>query len=203
MKKLIKWIGVLVLFLIVLGYAELQLDVNRLQNDLIRLHVVANSDSEQDQSNKLAVRDAVLNYLEPVLAQLSDKEQAQQFLSQHLAELTSLVNKVLSDLQTGQQATVSLQKESFATREYDTFSLPAGIYDSLRIEIGEGDGKNWWCVAFPSLCVPKTEEAFCNAAVSSGFDSRLTGTLTRRGNYEIRFFLLDCIGKLGNFFQRG
>lgn len=202
MRKLIKWAGILTVFLMVLGYADLQVDVNRLQEDLIRLHVVAASDSEEDQQNKLMVRDAVVAYLEPILANFSDKEQAQAYLQEHLSELTTLVNNVLSSLQTGQQGTVTLQEEEFNTRDYDTFSLPAGVYDSLRIEIGKAEGKNWWCVAFPSLCLPKTEEAFCATATSAGFDSALSSTLTRQSGYEVRFFLLDCLGRLGNLFHK-
>ncbi len=189
--------------LVVLGYADLQVDINRLQEDLIRIHVVANSDSEQDQSNKLLVRDAVLDYLQPKLSQFTDKEQVQQFLSQHLSELTEVVNRVLAELKTDQQATVKLQQEEFSKREYDTFALPSGCYDAIRIEIGQGEGENWWCVAFPMLCVPRNEEAFSETATQAGLDSRLSATLTRQTGYEIRFFLLDCVGKLGNFFQRG
>ncbi len=202
MRKLIKWAGLLVLLLIVLGYADLQVDMNRLQEDIIRLHVVADSDSTEDQQNKLLVRDAVIAYLEPIVAKFSEKEQVQAYLKEHLTELNTLVNNVLSDLQTGQQGTVTLQEEEFDTREYDTFSLPAGVYDSLRIEIGEAEGKNWWCVAFPSLCFPKTQEAFCTTATSAGFDSALSSTLARQSGYEVRFFLLDCLGRLGNLFHR-
>lgn len=202
MRKLIKWTAVLMLILIVLGYADLQLDLNRLQEDLIRIHVVANSDSDQDQSNKILVRDAVLDYLKPVLSQFSSKEQVQQYLAEHLDELTGVVNSVLQSLKADQQANITLKEEAFPMREYDTFSLPSGCYDSLRIEIGSGEGKNWWCVAFPALCVPKTADAFCSIATSAGFDSKLSSTLTRENGYEIRFFLLDCIGKLGNFFNK-
>lgn len=202
MRKLIKLAGILIVLLLILGYADLQVDVNRLQNDLVRLHVVGASDSPEDQQNKLLVRDAVVKYLEPTLSRFSDKEQAMNFLQEHLGELTSLVNNVLADLKTGQQGTVILQKEEFDTREYETFSLPAGVYDSLRIEIGQADGRNWWCVVFPSLCIPQTQDAFCATAASVGFDNSLSSTLTRQPGYEIRFYLLDCLGRLEKIFHK-
>ena len=202
MRKLIKWAGILTVLLLVLGYADLQVDLNKLEEDLIRLHVVAASDSSEDQQNKLLVRDAVMDYLNPILSQFPDKEQAQVYLQDHLSELTNIVNDVLSDLKTGQQATVTLQKEEFNTREYDTFSLPAGVYDAIRVEIGEAEGKNWWCVAFPSLCFPQTKEAFSETAVSAGFDSALTSTLMRQPKYEVRFYILDCVGRVRNLFHR-
>jgi len=88
-------------------------------------------------------------------------------------------------------------------RNYDTFRLPAGVYESLRIVIGEGEGKNWWCVVFPELCLPATAEGFESVAVGSGFSEALSGALTGETQYEIRFFLLDCFGRLENFFFHG
>ena len=102
----------------------------------------------------------------------------------------------------GETAKITFLKEEFDTREYDTFSLPAGVYESLRITIGEGAGKNWWCVVFPSLCVPATTEGFADTAAGSGFDNSLTGALGNNGGYKVRFFLLDCLGRIENFFHR-
>ena len=93
--------------------------------------------------------------------------------------------------------TVSLTEEAFTTREYDTFSLPAGVYKALRIVIGEGEGKNWWCVVFPRLCVG-TEADFVETASMAGLSDDLTGAL--EGEYEIRFWLLDKIGEIKNRF---
>ena len=98
-------------------------------------------------------------------------------------------------------ATVSLCLEEFATRVYDTFTLPAGLYESLRIVIGEGEGQNWWCVMFPSFCLPATSEGFEEVACGAGFSDTLTQTL--EGEYEIRFFFLDALGAVENFLHRG
>lgn len=172
----------------------------QLSDSLIRLHVVADSDSEEDQQIKLQVRDAVTEYLREGMDWLPTREEALEYLESKLPEIENLVNRTLSDLGVEDRGTVSLKEEAFDTREYDTFSLPAGVYESLRIEIGDGEGKNWWCVVFPQLCVPATAEGFSEKAVECGYSDSLTGALTGEEEYRVRFFLLDCLGKLENFF---
>ena len=98
---------------------------------------------------------------------------------------------------------VTLCKEAFDTRYYDTFTLPAGIYEALRITIGEGEGHNWWCVAFPSLCLSATSEEFADKAAGAGFPDSLTGALDGEEKYEVRFFLLDALGELEKFLYAG
>jgi stage II sporulation protein R len=93
---------------------------------------------------------------------------------------------------------VTFEKETFPIRHYDTFSLPSGVYQSLRIRIGQAEGKNWWCVVFPTLCIPQTGDGFQEVAAGSGFSDDLTLSLTREEGYEVRFFLLDWLGQLEN-----
>ena len=181
---------------------DLASDNAQLKSGLIRMHVVANSDSPEDQSVKIQVKDAIVDYLQPILEKMENKEEAQQYIRENLSQLQEKANEILQDMGEDIKATVSLTREYFEKREYDTFSLPSGVYDALRIEIGEGEGKNWWCVAFPSLCMPKTETAFEASAVSSGFTQTLSETLAKNNEYEIRFFLLDLLGKGEKFFKR-
>lgn len=175
----------------------------QLSDGVIRLHVVAHSDSPEDQTIKLHVRDAVTGFLREAMDGSKDKEQAKAHLQQVIPEIEALANKTLEEQGCGDKAVVSLKREEFGTREYDTFTMPAGVYDSLRIVIGEGEGKNWWCVVFPELCVPATTRGFGEKAVECGYSDSLTAALTGEKGYEVRFFLLDCIGKLENFFFAG
>ena len=200
MKKLLK--SVFACFLLVcLVYAiALVADRQKLKNELVRLHVVAASDSEEDQAIKLQVRDAVLESLQDGIENATDIEAAKAYIGSQLPKLESVANRVLAAAGCGDVATVSLQVEEFAARVYDTFSLPAGLYDSLRITIGEGEGRNWWCVTFPTLCLPATTEGFEAVAAGAGFSDELTGSLT--GEYEVRFYLLDLLGQLENFLHR-
>lgn len=200
MKKLIRWALMVILLVGLFRVGCLMADNARLKNDLIRLHVVANSDTPEDQAQKLMVRDAIVEAVADGLQNAVDVAQAKKYLQQILPELEDLANRILREAGSTAVAKLSLAKEAFSTRVYDTFSLPAGVYESLRITIGDGEGKNWWCVVFPSLCVPATTEDFQNTAVSSGFSQELTNTITGQQGYEIRFFFLDCLGRLENFF---
>jgi len=175
-------------------------DRQKLNQELIRLHVVANSNSESDQAIKLQVRDAVTDSLRDAMESVADVEEAKQWLQSNLQLIQNIANETLENAGSCDHAVVSLCKEAFDTRYYDTFTLPAGIYNALRITIGEGAGKNWWCVVFPSLCVPATVDGFEAAAVSAGFPDSLNKTLAGESQYEIRFFILDTLGKLENIF---
>ena len=200
MKKLLKRVFLCFLAVCVVYLGALIADREKLKSELVRLHVVAASDSEEDQAIKLRVRDAVLESLQVALADVSDPLQARAYIQANLPKLEKVANEVLAAAGCGDVATVSLQVEEFAARVYDTFSLPAGLYDALRITIGTGEGQNWWCVVFPSLCVPATSAGFEDVAAGAGFSDSLTGTLTEE--YEVRFLLLDMLGQLENFLHR-
>ena len=176
-------------------------DRQTLSNNLIRLHVVANSDSDADQGLKLKVRDAVVAHLQPAMTELQSRHEAEAYLNTHLTELEQIANQTLSEAGSQDKATVSLQKEAFPIRHYDTFSLPSGVYQSLRITIGQGQGHNWWCVVFPSLCLPAAGETMEDTAAGAGFSGGLSSTLEGEQPYQVRFFLLDLLGKVQNFFQ--
>lgn len=198
MRKIMKIITILLIVVLALELWSLWQDRRALQENLVRLHVVANSDSQQDQQIKLQVKDAIVAYLQPIMNQFTNKEQAIEYLRENLGSLQELSNQVLDKLGVAHRAVVSLMPEKFDTRVYDTFTLPAGIYDALRIQIGEATGKNWWCVVFPSLCLPATSTDFQYTAVSSGFSEPLINTISNNGGYRLRFFFLDCIGKIEN-----
>ena len=178
-------------------------DRQRLHEDLIRLHVVANSDSEEDQSVKLLVRDAVVSSLEGNLKKLGDVRKAKAYLQENLTKIQAVANETLERAGYDQTAVVTLCREAFDTREYDTFSLPAGIYESLRIVIGEGEGHNWWCVVFPTLCLSATTEGFEDTAAAAGFPDSLSAALEGEKGYEVRFYLLDAMGRLENILFQG
>ncbi len=201
MKKIAKVLGTSVLLLALIWVGTVIADRQRLNEGLIRFHVVAASNSQADQSIKLQVRDAVIEQVQEEMANLSNADSAKAYLLERLDDLEQTADTVLAEAGVTDHATVTLAKESFPTRDYDTFSLPAGVYDSLRITIGEGEGENWWCVVFPSLCLSATADGFEDAAAGAGFPNSLTGALEREGGYEIRFFLLDCLGWLENLFH--
>ncbi len=197
-----KKVMVLVLTAAVLWFCSVLSDRQQLGEDLIRLHVVGASDSEEDQAVKLKVRDAVIGALEGSLGGMPSREEAEEWLQDRLSELEELANRVLAENGSRDRATVSLMEEEFPTRVYDTFTLPAGIYHSLRIKIGAAEGKNWWCVVFPSLCYGAASD-FEEAAACGGFSEELTAALEGETGYEVRFFVLDALGRLENLLHRG
>lgn len=203
MKKLMKRIGICLILAASVWCGTLLADRQRLNEELIRFHVVANSDSEEDQAIKLQVRDAVLASLQNDLSKIADVEEAKAYLQANLPKIQSVVNQALEAAGCDREAVVTLCREAFDTRYYDTFTLPAGVYEALRIVIGDGEGHNWWCVAFPSLCLSATSEEFASKAAGAGFPDSLTGALDGEKAYEVRFFLLDALGELENFLFAG
>lgn len=196
-KKHIKRIVFLLFVVAAVWFGGLLADSARLSEDILRLHVVANSDTEEDQAVKLQVRDAILASLRSGLADATDAEQAAEYIQTMIPKLTQVANRVLQQAGFDDTARISLEMEEFPLREYDTFSLPSGLYQALRVVIGDGEGHNWWCVVFPELCVPATAEEFAQVANMEGFSDSLSGSLT--GEYEVRFWILDQLGKIGNF----
>jgi len=151
---------------------------------LVRLHVIAVSDAETDQAVKLRVRDAVLEVMEPALEGVSDPAEAQAVLEAHLQELADTAYGICEET-----VTVSLGKELYPRREYDTFSLPAGEYVSLRVKLGEGLGHNWWCVVYPPLCTAVSTEELRSAAALDRQDVKL---ITEDGaGYALRFRVVE------------
>ena len=203
MKKIIKLLAFFLIVGVILGSISVLRDKKALRESLIRLHVVGNSDSDEDQNIKLRLKNAVTEYLQPIMDELPTKEEAMDYIKENINAIQTFSNQFLDSIGEEDRATVTFDAESFGKRWYETFSLPSGVYDALRIEIGKGEGKNWWCVVFPGLCVPATAENFAETAVAAGFSEGLTNTLTEQPGYEIRFFLMDCFGRIENIFYRG
>lgn len=146
----------------------------KLPDRLIRLHVLAASDSASDQADKLAVRDAVLAAVSPALQDCCSRAEAVSCVRALLPEVETAAQSTLRTLGSAESVTVTLSEEAYPVRSYDSFALPAGSYVSLRVAIGEGAGHNWWCVVFPPLCLAAAEEDGTDAwAVFSPDEQRL------------------------------
>jgi stage II sporulation protein R len=195
MKRHIRRIA-LVAFVVMCIYGwGIVTDSQALQEELLRLHVVGASDSKEDQEVKLRVRDAVLE----CVASLGDPQTAREakgLLEENLPAILDAANRALDGLDT---ATVTLCREVFPVREYDSFTLPSGVYESLRVKIGEAEGRNWWCVVFPSLCIPAAGKNIDTVAAGAGFSDTLTEAITAPER-ELSFFFLDLLGKAESFF---
>lgn len=201
MKKAFVFVVSIVCLWLIAPLTSLAVEYQHQKENLIRLHVVGSSNDARDQQIKLLVRDAVIQSVQEGLVQCADTEEAKAYLQEKLDVIELAANETLKELGCPDTAVVTLCKEEFPARNYDTFSLPSGVYTSLRICIGEAEGKNWWCVVFPSFCFSASSDGFVNTAAGAGFSQPLRETLAEGEGYEIGFFFLDCIGKLENFFH--
>lgn len=194
MKRHMKRIGWVALTVACIWLWGIVTDSGDLRENLLRLHVVGASNSAEDQAVKLQVRDAVLGSLEEGLRDMTDPQEAWDYVSRMLPQVEAAANRALAAAGFSETVQVSLTEEAFPTREYDTFSLPAGVYKALRVVIGKGEGKNWWCVVFPQLCGAEGE--FVETASTAGLDPELARSL--EGEYELRFWVLEKLGELKN-----
>ncbi len=125
----------------------------KLSEDVFRLHILANSDTPFDQNLKLSVRDEVIEKISPLYDDIENKEEAKVITENNLSFIEDIAKEVLSSHGVSYDVKAKVTNKFFDTRYYDDFTMPAGMYDTLEISIGEGKGKNWWCVMYPSLCV--------------------------------------------------
>ena len=159
-----------------------------LSDRVIRLHVLANSDSEADQALKLRVRDAVLAEAEELFVPGAGRAETEELLRAHLYDLAAAGAEVVGEAGYSYPVTASLVHDYwFPTKTYTDFALPAGAYTALRIEIGAGGGQNWWCVVFPPLCTTAACD-FQETAVSGGLGEEDLSLITEEdGGYVLRF----------------
>ena len=158
-----------------------------LADKVVRLHVLANSDSEEDQALKLQVRDAVLDRAEDLLAQTSSRAEAEGKLRGQLLEFERLAEAVVREAGYDYEVTAELTDTEFPTREYEDFTLPAGEYLALRILIGDAAGRNWWCVVFPPLCTAASADVPASA-LAAGFTEDEVRLITEEDRgYVLKF----------------
>ncbi len=148
------------LFVFLLAKSYSNTVFNNISNNFIRLHVVANSDSTEDQVTKYEVRDAILNYISPYLENASTKQDALKILNDHIAQIYTVSYDVLKSKGLNYPITISVGNFKFPTKDYSSFILPEGSYDALKVDIGNASGQNWWCVMFPSLCITDSEKIY-------------------------------------------
>ena len=158
MKLFLKSACIAFVLVVIYSLIPFQAQCDNISNDVFRLHILANSDSEYDQSVKLKIRDRVLEYSKSLFESASSKEEAESLISQNLDNITQVAQNELQNLGCGQNVKAEIKKMYFTTRYYDSYTLPSGMYDALRITIGSGKGHNWWCVMYPSICISAASE---------------------------------------------
>lgn len=125
---------------------------SELEDSLFRLHVIANSDSKEDQDLKYIVRDKLIQYMNSISLNANNKEEAMKIAKEHINDFEQIAKQTIIDNGYDYDVEVEIGNFSFPTKTYGDISIPAGLYDALRVKIGEASGQNWWCVMFPPLC---------------------------------------------------
>ena len=165
-----------------------------LYSNMIRLHVLAESDSAADQARKLRVRDAVLEFLSGELEGIHDFSTARA----RLEEMLPVIREAALSASDGVPVTVAFGEETYPVRYYEGFTLPAGRYTSLRITLGAGAGRNWWCVLFPQLCTARaSEDDFYEDFIAAGFSPEQYRLIKNESGvqYRIRFRILELLAE--------
>ena len=160
-------------------------------NRILRFHIIANSDSREDQAIKLRVRDRIIALTDELFAGCSTKEEAINAARSHLSEIREKALETVKTEGKDQDIEVYITKMHFDTRVYRDFTLPAGEYDALRIVIGKGQGHNWWCVLYPAVCVPSAEKN-----IGSALNKNETDIVTQSDKYIVKFKVLEWLGSI-------
>lgn len=169
-----------------------------LRKDIFRLHILANSDTQQDQELKLKVRDGILDYTSELFGNCQNREQAIRTAQKNLDKIKEKCQAVINENGCYYDVEVYTTKMDFNTRVYENFTLPAGKYDALRIVIGKGQGHNWWCMIYPSLCIPSAQQ---NKPESSLDDSEID-VISNSEQYEVKFRLVEIFENICSFFEK-
>ena len=146
-------------FSILMSLCSFNAECNTIRESVFRIHILANSDSNYDQELKLKVRDELLELSDNIFATCKTRAEAEEKTIENLSLFKKKAEEVIKEQGYDYPVKMSVGKADFNTRHYDNFTLPAGTYDALRVEIGKGEGKNWWCVMFPPVCVPSATNA--------------------------------------------
>ena len=177
------------------NFGEFRQRLNDLKSGVLRLHILANSDSQEDQDLKLLVRDELLKASEELFAGCDTLEEMKQRAVEEKETIRLLAQNVLEQHGCDDKVTVQLVQMQFDKREYEEITMPAGAYDALRILIGNGEGHNWWCVMYPPLCLP--------AASDEGwFDAETEEILEEPERFEVKFKCVELWDSLKERFNK-
>ena len=196
MKKALFIFVAVIAFLVINSYIPTKKECD-IYNSTVRLHVIANSDSETDQNLKLRVRDKILERMSSYNAKT--KDEALNYIENDKENLKKIAEDCIKENGFDNTVKIELGEENYPTREYEDFSLPAGKYTSLRIIIGEGSGQNWWCVLYPPLCTSYAIE-YDDPSVDVGFTKEQYNFITGNNKeYKVKFKLLEMASQAFGF----
>ena len=190
------------------------LNYDEVKDSLIRFHVIANSDNEEDQNLKIKVKDKVIDYLYPYLNNSQSLDESRKIIKDRMEDVKKLAEEVIKYNNYDYSIKVELSRENFPDKSYGNITLPQGNYEAFRIIIGDGKGRNWWCVMFPPLCFvdeskaeveyDKTENKInskknnSNLEIELNSDENKSGELDKQNDVQIKFKIVEIFKNLFN-----
>lgn len=199
MKIIEKSILISFLLMIIFSFLGFNSKCESISNKILRLHILANSDTKEDQELKLKVRDKVLDFSRASVDNFCNKGEAISKLNVDLNIIKNIAEEEIRNQGYNYPVKVELKKTYFTTRRYENFTLPAGQYDAVRILIGEAKGRNWWCVMFPALCLGVSKES-SDEKLESILDSKESDIVENESKYEFKFKLVEYFNNIKNWF---
>lgn len=163
-----------------------------ISDDVFRLHILANSDSDEDQNLKLKVRDEILKAGQDIFISCSSLDEIISVSKSNIDYFKSVARECIAENGYDYDVNVYVDEEYFNTRKYDSITLPSGVYNALKIEIGEAEGHNWWCVMFPAICLP----AVSDEEIYNILDEDEAALVNSDEKYEIRFKIVEIYQKI-------
>lgn len=198
MKTIEKSILLGFILTILLAFLGFNSQCESISKKVFRLHVLANSDSYEDQQLKLYVRDKVLLYSKYIFNNVKDKDSAEKVIGEHLEEIQKVAQKEVYDRGYDYNVSVKIDNMYFDTRHYGDITMPAGNYDALKIFIGKSKGHNWWCVMFPPICLPAAEKSY---ELDDVLNPSQVNIVKNGPKYEIKFKIVELISGLINYIR--
>lgn len=207
MKKYLKPIIILIfllsLYIFISAYSYVYAISNNLSSNVFRLHVIANSDTVEDQNLKYKVRDKLLEYMNNLCSNISTREEAINIAKTHLSNFTEIAENTVKEEGFSYKVTVEIGNFEFPTKTYGDVAFPAGYYDALRVKIGEASGQNWWCVMFPPLCFIDTSTGIIPTESKENLKENLSDeeyqiiSDTKSSSFTVKFKLIEFFEKSG------
>lgn len=198
MKLIIKSACIAFVLTVIYSMIPFRTECKEISDEVFRLHILANSDEDYDQQLKLKVRDKVLLYSESLFEKARSKEEAENLISNNLQDICNTAQKEVTDNSYDYTVTAQITKMYFTTRTYESYTLPSGMYDALRITIGSGEGRNWWCVMYPSICI-SSEKSQDEAARETFNDNQYD--IVKNEKYEYKFKIVEIFEKICSYFS--
>ncbi len=198
MKLIEKAVLLAFILTVLFSFTGLTAGCEDISNRVLRLHILANSDSAQDQALKLKVRDRILAECSGMLDSATNREQAETMVAENLEHIKTVAADEIKKQGYEYPVNVELTNMYFNTREYNTVTMPAGNYNALRVTIGKAEGHNWWCVIYPAMCLPAAEEP---KELSDVLNQNQLQIVQGKGEFEIKFKSVEIYEELKSYFQ--